>query len=197
MKSTQRRTPCDGADDLIAEAAIAHMRMEKPMTTAARVVPFEGKRMVHQSTRTPDEVLEVLRGRMGNVAVNRVIELAAAVSSVEQYEAEITALAGDSGFILFAEMDHGAWINLYGIKTRLVRVIFGNPLVAITMLRHDVSAGLFVPIELLVAENPDGGSVVTYVLPSSLIAIEGNADLLEAAMVLDAKAEALVASAVG
>jgi hypothetical protein len=36
----------------------------------------------------------------------------------------------------------------------------------------------------------------TYVVPSSLIAIDDNPDLLSAALALDAKAKALVASAV-
>jgi hypothetical protein len=30
-----------------------------------------------------------------------------------------------------------------------MRVILGNPLIAITMLRHEVTAGLFAPVECL------------------------------------------------
>jgi hypothetical protein len=58
-------------------------------------------------------------------------------------------------------------------------------------------AGIFVPIELLLAESDDGATCnVTYVVPSSLIAVDVNPQLLSAAKALDAKAEALVASAV-
>jgi hypothetical protein len=75
--------------------------------------------------------------------------------------------------------------------------IFGNPLIALTMLRHDYTAGLFVPPELLLAESEDGpGCNITYVLPSSLIAVEENPQLLAAALALDAKIEAFVTSAV-
>jgi hypothetical protein len=42
------------------------------------------------------------------------------------------------------------------------------------MIRRDYSSGLFVPVELLLAESDDGtASIITYVLPSSLIAIGG------------------------
>ena len=79
----------------------------------------------------------------------------------------------------------------------VVRWIFGNPLIAITMLRHDYTAGLFVPVDLLLAEGDGGvGCNITYVLPSSLIAVEQNAPLLAAAQALDAKVEALVSAAV-
>jgi hypothetical protein len=65
------------------------------------------------------------------------------------------------------------------------------------MIRHDYSAGLFVPVELLLAEADDGaGCTITYVGPSSLIAVGDNPELLAAAQALDAKVEALVASAV-
>ncbi len=48
--------------------------------------------------------------------------------------------------------------------------IIGNPLYAITMIRYDITAGLFAPVELLVTENIEGaGATVTYVTPSTLI----------------------------
>jgi hypothetical protein len=99
--------------------------------------------------------------------------------------------------MLFSEVDHGGWIARFGIHRRLLRWILGNPLIAITMIRQDISAGLFVPIELLLAESEDGErATLTYVLPSSLIAIEpGPSPLREAAEVPDAKFESLVAAA--
>jgi hypothetical protein len=98
--------------------------------------------------------------------------------------------------MLFFEMNHGGWIERFGIKRKLVRWIFGNPLIAITMLRHDLSAGLFVPVELLLMEQADGrGSVIVYVRPSSLISVGEDAGLRAAAEALDLKVEALVTHA--
>jgi uncharacterized protein (DUF302 family) len=74
----------------------------------------------------------------------------------------------------------------------VLRVVIGNPLIAITMLRHDVTAGLFAPVELLLTAE-DGGSAVTYMEPSSLMVIDDNLELLDAAKALDAKLAQLAA----
>ncbi len=97
--------------------------------------------------------------------------------------------------MLFALIDHGAWITKAGIDRKVMRVILGNPLIAITMLRHDVSAGLFAPVEVLVIDEGEGRSSLTYVKPSSLMVLERdpapNPELLSAAKELDAKLAAL------
>jgi len=158
-------------------------------------IEFTGKRIRHYSSLTFDEVLARLRARVGEATIDKVV---GQPGTAEEFAEKIQQSVGESGFMLMAQVDHSRWIAKYGIKRRLLRWIFGNPLIAITMLRHDYSAGLFVPIELLLAESDDGASCnVTYVLPSSLIVVDANPQLLAAAQALDAKAEALVASAVG
>ena len=96
--------------------------------------------------------------------------------------------------MLFALFNHGAWISKAGIDRKVLRVIIGNPLIAITMLRHDVTAGLFAPVELLVVDEDGGHASLTYVQPSSLMVVETNAPLLAAARALDAKLEALASA---
>jgi len=61
------------------------------------------------------------------------------------------------------------------------------------MLRHEVIAGLFAPVEVLLVEEGDGRSGLTYVEPSSLMVVEDNAELLSTAKELDAKLAALAA----
>ena len=157
-------------------------------------VEFTGKRIRHHSTLSFDDVLARLRARVGETTLDNVVGLS---GTREEFEGKVQQYVGDSGFMLFSQIDHGRWIEKYGIKRRLLRWIFGNPLIAITMIQHDYTAGLFVPIELLLAESDDGASCnVTYVVPSSLIAVDANPQLLSAAQALDAKAETLVASAV-
>lgn len=64
------------------------------------------------------------------------------------------------------------------------------------MICHEILAGLFAPVEILVTEKKDGaGTTVTYVRPSSLMIIEENPPLLEAAKALDEKLGALIAKA--
>jgi uncharacterized protein (DUF302 family) len=64
------------------------------------------------------------------------------------------------------------------------------------MIRHDVTAGLFAPVEVLVTDDGDG-STLTYVQPSSLMVVEPNPELAAAAAELDAKLEALAQKVTG
>jgi exonuclease V len=94
----------------------------------------------------------------------------------------------------FYEIRHGAWMGLYGVHVgkKASRVVFGNPMIAITMLRHDVRAGLYVPVEALVVEREEGLTEVVQDLPSSLIGGgEDNVPLREAAEELDRTLEKL------
>jgi hypothetical protein len=66
------------------------------------------------------------------------------------------------------------------------------------MIRHDITAGSFAPVEILVTEKEGGGgTTVTYVRPSSLMVIEENLTLRKAAKALDEKLDALIAKATG
>jgi uncharacterized protein (DUF302 family) len=123
-------------------------------------------------------------------------EITAASASWDAYQAAIETHLGPSGFVLFSTIDHGAWVKKAGIERRAMRIIFGNPMVAITLLRHDLTAGLFVPVELIVVEEPDGSTSVTYLRPSTLLRKPSGA-LLDAAHALDAKLDAFIDKVLG
>ncbi|WP_156685665.1 DUF302 domain-containing protein [Mycobacterium sp. Marseille-P9652] len=150
---------------------------------------FDGVRVRYPSTKGFDELVSALLADIGEKPVP-INEIAQTHDDWESYRQEVEKYVGPSGFMLFALLDHGAWITKAGIDRKVMRVILGNPLIAITMLRHDVSAGLFAPVELLVADEGTGSSL-TYVRPSSLMVVEPNAELLGAATQLDVKLAAL------
>jgi uncharacterized protein (DUF302 family) len=159
---------------------------------------FAGVRVVRKVSSDMENVIARFRERMGRLTIPAVIDMAQRAKSVEDFESEAQKFIPESGFVIFDEIDHGAWLQRYGLRLRSLRWLFGNPIIAVTMIRHDATAGLFVPIELLFTESPDGkGCEVTYVVPSSLIAIGDNPPLLAAARRLDDKLEALMASALG
>jgi uncharacterized protein (DUF302 family) len=155
-----------------------------------RETQFDGVRVRYDSAKSYDELLAALLADIGDKPV-RINEFAVAADSWQAYQEKVEPHAGPSGFILFALLDHGAWIAKAGIDRKVMRVILGNPLIAITMLRHDVSAGLFAPVELLLTDEGEGRSSLTYVKPSSLMVVEPNPELLSAAEELDAKLAAL------
>jgi uncharacterized protein (DUF302 family) len=125
------------------------------------------------------------------------MELAEKHVDAATFTDEVTRrFVGESGFMLFAELNHGGWLPIFGVHRRTERWIFGNPLIAVTMIRHDITAGLFAPVEMLITEAEDGaGTVVTIVRPSSLMVIESNPPLQAAAEALDAEVEAFLGAA--
>jgi uncharacterized protein (DUF302 family) len=154
--------------------------------------PFTGVRIRFDSDKTIDEVIAALLDDVGHQPVP-IDTFSERYKTWEEYQSAVESHVGPSGFILFAKLDHGSWIKKAGIDQRVVRFIIGNPLIAITMIRHDITAALFAPVELLVVEEPGGGASLSYVRPSSLMVIETNAPLLAAAEDLDAKLQALAA----
>ena len=165
-------------------------------TSETRYITFQAVRVRYDSAKSYDELVSALLADIGERPLS-LDDFANAADSWESYQRQVEPHVGPSGFMLFALFDHGAWIKKAGIDRKVLRVIFGNPMIAITMLRHDVQAGLFAPVEALVADEGDGRSSLTYVKPSSLMVIEPNPQLLSAAEELDAKVAALAAKVTG
>ncbi|MEZ0384218.1 DUF302 domain-containing protein [Mycobacterium sp. pW045] len=161
-----------------------------------REIRFSGVRVRYESTKSYDELVAALFADVGDRPVP-IEDIAKDFPSWDAYRDEIQTHVGPSGFMLFTIFDHGGWITKAGINREVLRVIIGNPLIAITMLRHDVTAGLFAPVELLIVGEEDGSSSLTYVKPSSLMVVEPNPALLAAAEGLDAKLAALAAKVAG
>ncbi len=113
-------------------------------------------------------------------------------------EKVVNDAVGPHDFMLFQQYDWLPLLSAYdeGTGRKAKRVIFGNPLVARTMVRWDVKAGLFAPVSMLVTEDEGGeGTTCMYDLPSSLMVWEGaeNREELErAARELDEKMKVFV-----
>jgi hypothetical protein len=158
--------------------------------TEPQTIPFDGVRLRFGSTKSFDDLVDAVLADVGHEPV-LIDDIAKKFSSWDSYQSEVHTHVGPSGFMLFAALNHGGWIGKAGIQRKVLRLIIGNPLIAITMLRHDVTAGLFAPVELLLADEEGGTSSLTYVVPSTLMVVEPNPPLLSAARELDAKLAAL------
>jgi uncharacterized protein (DUF302 family) len=161
-------------------------------TSDPHEIPFQSVRVRYDSATSYDELVAALLADIGEQPVP-IDEFPKAFKTWDSYEQKVQSYVGPSGFMLFGLFNHGGWITKAGIDRKVLRVILGNPLIAITMLRHDVTAGLFAPVELLIADERDGRSSLTYVKPSSLMVVEPNPELLSAATELDTKLAALAA----
>ena len=155
---------------------------------------FDGIRVRYDSDKSYDELLAALLADIGptrcrSARSRRSARTGRRMSNVSRSH------VGPSGFMLFALLDHGGWITKAGIDRKAMRVLLGNPLIAVTMLRHDVTAGLFAPVEVLLLDEGETQQP-TYIKPSSLTLVEPNPSS-HAATELDAKLAALAAKVTG
>jgi uncharacterized protein (DUF302 family) len=125
-----------------------------------------------------------------------VSEALAAGEDAEAARAKIEGMAGPSGFMLFGTNDHGALLRLVGQKRKAVQYVVGNPLFALQMTRHDIRAGLYAPLRVLLYEDERGEACLQYDKPSSLFGQFGHAEVTAVATMLDRKLEELVAEAI-
>ena len=146
----------------------------------------------HVSSRPFEEVVSAFESAVGSVEETGFPALLATTKSAEEFESRVKSREGTSGFMRFFTADHGAWLARIGLNARARMYTIGNPLVARTMLEHDIAAGLNVPVRLIIYE--DGASRTTrlaYDLPSSLMSGLHNEKVAAAAKKLDAKLIAL------
>jgi hypothetical protein len=72
---------------------------------------------------------------MGDATVPEVVSLAKESAAEAEFIQRVQErLVGESGFMLFHEIDHGGWLTRFGINRRVLRT-------AITMIRHGITAG--------------------------------------------------------
>ncbi|HTZ14869.1 MAG TPA: DUF302 domain-containing protein [Mycobacterium sp.] len=158
-----------------------------------RETRFDGVRIRVDSDNTYDQAVAALLSEIGEHPEPITDLPAVFFEDWGSFATEITHHLGSSEFMLMHLIDHGQWLATAGINRKALRAVLGNPLIAITMLQHDLTAGLFAPVELLILEEDDNRSSLTYIRPSSLMVIEDNPPLRAAALVLDEKLAALAA----
>ena len=124
-----------------------------------------------------------------------VYQALAAGGDAEGARAKIEAMAGPSGFMLFASHNHGALLRLAGQRRKAIQYVVGNPLFALQMTQHDIRASLYAPLRVLIYENEEGKTCVEYDKPSALFGQFGNERISPTAALLDNKLAALVTAA--
>jgi uncharacterized protein (DUF302 family) len=148
-----------------------------------------------ESDKPFEEVAKAFERQLGRFDPDVYNSLAAS-GDAEGVRAKIEAMAGPSGFMLFATHNHGALLRLAGQKRKAVQYVVGNPLFALQMTQHDIRAGLYAPLRVLLYEDERGRTCLEYDKPSSLFGQFNDARIGPVAAMLDRKLEALVAAAV-
>ncbi len=149
----------------------------------------------HVSSRSFEEVVRAFESAVGSVENIGLEALSASTKSADEFENQVKSRESTSGFMRFLTVDHGGWLPRVGLNAKAKMYTIGNPLIARTMLEHDVAAGLNVPVRLMIYEEPT--TRLAYDLPSSLMSGLQNEKVTAAAKKLDAKLIGLAVHATG
>lgn len=114
----------------------------------------------------------------------------------DDVRSRIEAMAGPSGLMLFGTIGHGTLLSVFAEPRKAVQYVVGNPLIALQMTQHDVRAGLYAPLRMLIYEDEQGNTCLEYDQPSSLFGQFDDDRITSVANQLDRKMEELVRAAV-
>jgi uncharacterized protein (DUF302 family) len=148
--------------------------------------------LVYSTTHSFDMVVSCFENVVGTLEDVGWDSIAAAATDLADFETRVKAKIGPSGFTRFLTLDHGGWLSFFGRPRQARQYVIGNPLIAVTMLSHDIRAGLNVPVRIYIYR--DEASATTrfeYDQPSTLMSGLGNHEVAAAAEKLDAKLSAL------
>ena len=157
---------------------------------------IEVERFTLSSSKPFDQVVAALNAAVGHPDMSDFWKSTDRAQSVAELESTIEKGLGRTGLMLFLEFDHGAIVRKgTGRATpRMIRFVIGNPLIMRQMVQHVPDAGSYAPVTILIDERPDGVHL-SYDRMTSFLAPYQNAAALNVARELDAKVEALLASA--
>lgn len=136
------------------------------------------------SKRSFDEVKAALESRIRPFQIDRLMpffqkgDMAGARAHLEE-------LAAPTGLSILYSLNHGGALAMDGPPRKAVGYGIGNVLTAVSMNKHNLAAGLYAPIRVVLYEGADGTAVFEYDRPSSMFGLLGNAAIDSVAARLD------------
>jgi uncharacterized protein (DUF302 family) len=157
---------------------------------------IEVERFTLSSSKPFDQEVAALNSAVGHPDMAEFWKSTHQVQSDAELQKTIENGLGPTGLMLFVEFDHGAIVRKgTGRATpRMIRFVIGNPLIMREMAKHVPDAGSYAPVTVLLDERADGVHL-SYDRMASFLAPSQNAAALNVARELDAKVEAMLASA--
>ncbi len=136
------------------------------------------------SKKSFDEVKASLESRLRSVQVDLLIPFLQK-GDMAGARAELERLAAPTGLSILYSLNHGAALAMDGGPRKAVGYGIGNVLTAVSMNKHNMAAGLYAPIRVILYEGADGTAVFEYDRPSSMFGLLGNASIDTVAAQLD------------
>jgi len=167
--------------------------MERTIISTRRI---NVERVNVTSRRSLQDVLSKFDAAVGHPDIQEFWKQVGEARTRSEMETVVQSALGPSGFMEFARFDHGGVVHKgkRGEHPQVFRLVIGNPLIMREMVKHVPDAGSYAPVTILIDERPDGVHL-SYDRMATLLAPYKNAEALKVAQDLDAKVEALLASA--
>jgi hypothetical protein len=110
----------------------------------------------HISSRPYEDVIKSFEAAAGDGDDGKFLNKMMAIDNAADWEALCKSFFGPSGFLHVLSFDHGHWLSLYGAQEKAKQYTYGNPLLAYTMIKHDIGVCFQVPFRILIYENQIG-----------------------------------------
>jgi uncharacterized protein (DUF302 family) len=148
------------------------------------------------SSKPFDQVVAAVNAGVGHPDMAEFFRSTREARSFAELKSAVEKGLSKTGLMLFMQLDQGAVLQKEaGQETpRIIRLLIGNPLIMKEMAKHVPDAGSYAPVTVLVDERLDGVHL-SYDRMSSFLKPYGDTEALQVAKDLDAKVEALLASA--
>ena len=148
------------------------------------------------SSRPFGEIVRSLTATIGHPDMNAFHKAVATATTAADLAEVVQGAIGPSDLMEFIRFDAGEVLrkDRAGHGPKMLRLVVGNPLIMKEMARAVPDAASYAPITILVDERADGVHL-SYDLMASLLAPYGSESALAVAEHLDAKIEALLATA--
>ena len=167
--------------------------MERTITSTKRI---NVERVSVISRSSLKDVLSKFDAAVAHPDIQEFWKRMTAAKTNSEMENVVQSALGSFGFVEFGRFDHGGVVykGKAGDHPKIFRLVVGNPLNMREMVKHVPDAGSYAPVTILIDERPDGVHI-SYDRMASFLAPYENAEALRVAKDLDAKVEALLASA--
>ena len=104
---------------------------------------------------------------------------------IARVKAELKKIQGDAGLVIFSIATHGDWLQIISGRRPAAQYVIGNVLVSTQMTRHELAAGLYAPLRIMLYENKAGTATLEYDRPSTLFGQYGEERVTAVAKELD------------
>ena len=157
---------------------------------------IEIERFSLTSSKPFDQIVAAINAGIGHPEMAEFFRSTREARSFAELKSAVARGLSKTGLMLFMQLDQGAVLQKEAGKEtpRIIRLLIGNPLIMKEMAKHVPDAGSYAPVTVLVDERLDGVHL-SYDRMSSFLKLYGDSEALEVAKDLDAKVEALLASA--